>query len=104
LFVWFRGSLFGRRQRNDPRNHSKQHGAEPVDGDNRQARRFRLEGERITGAMLTGTKVYEDGATEKFEGVLINRTDFDSPTDKGVSAFGHRVVGNPVEFADVTFG
>ena len=54
--------------------------------------------------MLTGTKVYEDGATEKFEGVLINRTDFDSPTDKGVSAFGHRVVGNPVEFADVTFG
>jgi hypothetical protein len=77
-------------------------GTEPVNGDNRQARRFRLEGARITGAMLTGTKVYEDGATEKFEGVFINRTDFDSPTDKGVSAFGLGVVSNPVEFAGVT--
>jgi hypothetical protein len=77
-------------------------GAEPVNGDNRQARRFRLEGARITGAMLTGTKVYEDGATEKFEGVFINRTDFDSTTDKGVSAFGLGVVGNPREFAGVT--
>jgi hypothetical protein len=77
-------------------------GAEPVDGDNRQARRFRLEGASITGAMLTGTKVYEDGATEKFEGVFINRTDFDSPTDKGSSAFGLGVVANPVEFAGVT--
>ena len=77
-------------------------GAEPVNGDHRQARRFRLEGARITGAMLTGTKVYEDGGGEKFEGVFINRTDFDSPTDKGVSAFGLGVVGNPVEFAGVT--
>jgi hypothetical protein len=77
-------------------------GAEPVNGDNRQARRFRLEGARITGAMLTGTKVYEDGATGKFEGVFINRTDFDSPTDKGVSAFGLGVVSNPVGFAGVT--
>ena len=77
-------------------------GAEPVDGDNRQARRFRLEGARITGAMLTGMKVYEDGAVEKFEGVFINRTEFDSPTDKGVNAFGLGVVSNPLEFAGVT--
>jgi len=77
-------------------------GSEPVDGDNRQARRFRLEGASITGAMLTGTKVYEDGATEKFEGVFINRTDYESPTDKGSSAFGLGVVGNPQEFAGVT--
>ena len=49
--------------------------------------------------MLTGTKVYEDGGGEKFEGVFIKRTDFDNPTDKGVSAFGLKVVSNPVEFA-----
>jgi len=77
-------------------------GTEPVNGDNRQARRFRLEGARITGAMLSGTKVYEDGATEKFEGVFINRTDYESPTDKGSSAFGLGVVSKPVEFAGVT--
>jgi hypothetical protein len=77
-------------------------GAEPVNGDNRQVRRFRLEDARIKGAMLTGTKVFQDGATEKFEGVFINRTDFDSPTDTGVSAFGLGVVSNPVEFAGIT--
>lgn len=52
--------------------------------------------------MLTGTKVFEDGATEEFEGVFINQTDFDSPTDNGVSAFGLGVVSNPMEFAGVT--
>ena len=78
-------------------------GSEPANGGTGQARRFRLEGANITGAMLTATKVYEDGATEKFEGVFINRTDFNSPTDSGVSAFGLGVIGNPVEFAGVTF-
>ena len=78
-------------------------GSEPANGGTRQVRRFRLEGTNITGAMLTATKVYEDGATEKFEGVFINRSEFNSPTDNGVSAFGLGVVGNPVEFAGVTF-
>jgi hypothetical protein len=77
-------------------------GSEPANGGTRQARRFRLEGANIAGAMLTATKVYEDGATERFEGVFINRTEFNSPTDNGVSAFGLGVVGNPVEFAGVT--
>jgi len=77
-------------------------GSEPANGDTRQARRFRLEGANITGAMLTATKVYEDGATEKFEGVFINRTAFNSPTDNGVSAFGLGVVGIRVEFAGMT--
>ena len=76
-------------------------GSEPANGT-RPARRFRLEGANITGALLTATKVYEDGATEKFEGVFINRTEFNSPTDNGVSAFGLGVVINPVEFAGVT--
>lgn len=79
-------------------------GSEPASGGStQQARRFRLESARIAGALLTATKVYEDGATEKFEGVFINRTEFNSPTDDGVSAFGLGVVGNPVEFAGITF-
>ena len=77
-------------------------GSEPAHGT-RQARSFRLEGAKLVGAMLTGTKVYDDGPTEKFEGVFINRTEFNSPTDSGVSAFGLGVVGNPVEFAGITF-
>jgi hypothetical protein len=77
-------------------------GSEPADSGTRQARSFRLEGASITGAMLTGTKVYHDGATEKFEGVFINRTDFNSLTDKGVSSFGLGVVANSVEVAGVT--
>ena len=80
----------------------KAFGSEQANGGTRQARNFRLEGAKIVGAMLTGTKVYTDGATEKFEGVFINRTDFNSPTDTGVSAFGLGVIGNPVEFAGVT--
>jgi hypothetical protein len=79
-------------------------GSEPVgNGGTRQARRFRLEDAHITGAMVTATKVYEDGATEEFEGVFMNRTEFRSPTDNGVSAFGLGVVGKPVEFAGGTF-
>lgn len=78
-------------------------GYEPTSGGTQQARKFRLGSARIAGALLTATKVYEDGATEKFEGVFINRTEFNSPTDNGVSAFGLGVVGNPVEFAGITF-
>jgi hypothetical protein len=77
-------------------------GSEPVNEDNRQARSFRLEGGSLTGAMLSGTKVYSDGATARFEGVFINRTDFNSPTDKGVSAFGLGVILNPVQVGGVT--
>jgi hypothetical protein len=77
-------------------------GSEPANGGTRQARSFRLDGAQIAGAMLTGTKVYDDGSTEKFEGVFINRTVFNSPTDKGLSAFGLGVVGNSVEFAGLT--
>lgn len=77
-------------------------GSDPANGDTGQARRFRFENATIMGAMLTGTKVYEDGAREKFEGVFINLTTFESPTDKGVSAFGLGVVCKNVEFAGVT--
>ena len=69
----------------------------------RRARRFRLENGKAEGALLTGTKVYEDGATEKFEGVFMNRTVFSSPTAKGVSVYGLGIVGQPVEFGGSTF-
>lgn len=77
-------------------------GADAASGEIRQTRRFRLEDAAITGAMLTGTKVYEDGAREKFEGVFINMTTFESPIDKGVSAFGLGVVTKNLEFAGMT--
>jgi len=77
-------------------------GYEPKSAGTQQTRRFRLESARIAGALLTGTKVYEDGAAEKFEGIFINRTEFNSPTDNGISTFGLGVIGNPVEFAGVT--
>jgi len=57
-----------------------------------QSRTFRLENAKIEGAVLTGSKVYPDGARERFEGVFLNRTDRDSPTDPGVTMFGLGVV------------
>ena len=78
-------------------------GYEPASGAAQPARGFRLADTTIVGALLTATKIYEDGTTEKFEGVFINRTEFNSPTDSGISAFGLGVVGKPVEFAGLTF-
>jgi hypothetical protein len=70
-------------------------GTEPTNGGTRS---FRLEGAKIANAMLTATKVYDDGSTEKFEGVFLNRTDYISLTDPGVRTFGLGViVNNPVE-------
>jgi hypothetical protein len=57
--------------------------------------KFTLRNARLEGALLTGTKVYADGTTEKFEGVFINRTDRDSPTERGVSTFGLGVLYDP---------
>lgn len=56
-------------------------------------RGFTLRNARIQGALLTATKVYTNGTTEPFEGVFIDRTSFDSPTDKGVTTFGLAVAG-----------
>lgn len=44
-------------------------GEEPARGG---ARRFELRGARVSGAVLSGTKVYEDGATERLEAVFMN--------------------------------
>ena len=55
---------------------------------NGQSRTFRLEHARIAGALITADKVYDNGAAEKFEGVFLNRTERNSPTDSGTSIFG----------------
>lgn len=58
----------------------------------RSPRNFTLRDARVEGALLTGTKVFEGGATERLEGVFINRTDRERPDDPGTTAFGLGVV------------
>lgn len=41
---------------------------------NRQIQNFKLKDARVEGALLTATKVFENGTTEKFEAVFNNRT------------------------------
>ena len=72
-------------------------GYEPATLNSTSGRQFTLKDAKIEGALLTATKVYSDGTVEKFEGVFINRTEFNSPTDNGVSTFGLGVVGKPIE-------
>ena len=68
-------------------------GYEPLNGDSGVSRSFRLRDGQIRGALITATKVYADGTSEPLEGVFINKTVFESPTDKGVTAFGLGVIG-----------
>ena len=53
---------------------------------------FVLENARIDGAVLSATKRYRDGASEPFEGVFINRTEHNAPSDPGITMFGLGVV------------
>ncbi|HKE60164.1 MAG TPA: hypothetical protein VKB46_25810 [Pyrinomonadaceae bacterium] len=79
-------------------------GFEAKGNGNRGSRSFRLENARIEGSLLTATRVYDDGTTDKFEGVFITRTVRNSPTDIGVSSFGLGVVlGTPVERDGLTY-
>jgi hypothetical protein len=68
-------------------------GYDPLNDDAAVSRSFTLRNGRISGALVTATKVYGDGSSERFEGVFINKTVFESPTDKGVTTFGLGVVG-----------
>ena len=69
-----------------------------------KSRAFTLENARIDRALLTATKVYSDGAREKFEGSFLNRTDRNSPTDPGVTIFGLGVVlTTPFEVNGLTY-
>jgi hypothetical protein len=69
-----------------------------------KGRTFRLENARIEGPLLTASKVYQDGATEKLEGVFLNRTTRNNPTDPGVTIFGLGIILNtPFEANGLTY-
>ena len=69
-----------------------------------RSRAFKLENAKIEGALLTASKVYEDGTTDRFEGVFLNRTSRNSPTAPAVTTFGLGVsLSTPVEINGVTY-
>ena len=72
-------------------------GYESNDGNAQQKRRFTFRNAKIDGALLSATKVYDDGNTETFEGVFINKTDVEgtSPTqiERQSTTFGLGVTG-----------
>lgn len=76
-------------------------GYEPI-VDPAVRRMFTLRDGKIEGALITATKVYANGTSERLEGVFIDRTTFESPTDKGVTRFGLGVVGKPIEVSGQT--
>jgi hypothetical protein len=76
-------------------------GYEPI-ADPAVRRMFALRDGRIEGALITATKVYANGRSERLEGVFIDRTTFESPTDKGSTRFGLGVIGKPVEVSGLT--
>jgi hypothetical protein len=77
-------------------------GFEPLTPDPAVRRTFTLKDGKIEGALLTATKVYSGGHTEKLEGVFIKTTTFESPTDKGFSRFGLGTLGRPIEVSGLT--
>jgi len=73
-------------------------------GGTEQGRPFKLDNASIEGALLSATKIYNDGTAEKFEGVFMTRTVRDNPTDSGVTTFGLGVVlHTAVELNGVTY-
>ena len=77
-------------------------GYEPTGPDFSVRRTFTLRNGKIDGALLTATQVFANGTQDRFEGVFMNRTSFESPTDKGVTLFGLGVVGKMITVAGNT--
>ena len=77
-------------------------GYEPTGPDLSVRRSFTLRNGKIDGALLTATQVFANGTQDRFEGVFMNRTSFESPTDKGVTLFGLGVVGKMITVAGNT--
>ena len=65
-------------------------------------RTFTLRNGKIERAFLTATKVYADGRTEPFEGAFMNRSTYQSPTDKGVTVFGFGTMGRAINVDGLT--
>ena len=71
-------------------------------GETSVLRKFTIRDAHLDGALVTGTKVYSDGSSSKLEGAFINRTSFDSPTDKGTTTFGLGVLTSPIQVYGTT--
>jgi hypothetical protein len=84
----------------DPTGVVKGTGYEPLTESVR--RTFSLRDGRIQGALLTATKVYADGESERLEGAFMNRISSDSPNDSGVSVFGFGTIGKSVQVSGLT--
>jgi hypothetical protein len=76
-------------------------GVEPLNDETGVSRSYTLRDGRMTGALITATKVYASGSTAPFEGVFIDKTVYESPTDKGVTEFGLGVVGQQIQVGGV---
>lgn len=77
-------------------------GEDPMPNNPGVLRRFTLSNAKIDGSLLTATKLYGSGSTQRLEGVFMNLTTFETPTDKGVTVFGLGVLVSPVEINGVT--
>jgi hypothetical protein len=77
-------------------------GTEPLGGGSSVMRQFTIRDAHLDGALVIGRKVYGDGSSSRLEGVFINRTSFDSPTDKGTTTFGLGVLTSPLEIDGLT--
>ena len=79
-------------------------GAVEGKGEDAEGLEFTLNNGRIVGALLTATKIYTNGKSEKFEGVFINRTirSGKSPADavENGTTFGLGVVGQQITVAN----
>ena len=91
------GLGFSLRLRVDRDGKVEGNGYEPLNGDTRLSRGFRLRDGQISGALITAKKVYANGSSEPLEGVFITKTVFESPTDKGVTTFGLGVIGKGLQ-------
>lgn len=92
---------FAMRLRVDRSGKVEGNGYEPI-MDPAVRRMFTLRDGKIEGALITAIKVYANGKSERLEGVFIDRTTFESPTDKGVTRFGLGVIGKPIEVSGMT--
>ena len=65
-------------------------------------RTFTLRNGTIHGALLRATKVYANGNTEPLEAAFMNRTSFETATDKGTTVFGLGALVKPVALHGMT--
>ena len=91
---------FGLNLSVDSRGSVSGSGYEPLNESVRRS--FTLRDGTIQGALLRATKVYANGDTEPLEGAFMNRTSFESATDKGTTVFGLGTLVKPVELHGMT--